>query len=215
MRSLAARAPTAILDVTDSAIKLPPPDHLSDRPVMDTQSIIVPQISSFPAHEAKARAILRWLVKLNVVEESLTTCGRSFNRMAYAVAPGARRFVENPDALPFGQPVNGLEIVLKRCIYTPQKGFKEEAGCPECRREIGEALFDSLEDWMPGHTDNFMCPECRHEDDINGFLFLEPCGFSNLGFIFNNWLDAGFKSSFVEAFAERMDRPVSHVKVRM
>mgnify|MGYP000029446808 CR=1 FL=1 len=215
MRSLAARAPTAILDVTDSAIKLPPPDYLSDRPVMDTQSIIVPQISSFPAHEAKARAILRWLVKLNVVEESLTTCGRSFNRMAYAVAPGARRFVENPDALPFGQPVNGLEIVLKRCIYTPQKGFKEEAGCPECRREIGEALFDSLEDWMPGHTDNFMCPECRHEDDINGFLFLEPCGFSNLGFIFNNWLDAGFKSSFVEAFAERMDRPVSHVKVRM
>jgi hypothetical protein len=67
---------------------------------MNTQSIIVPQISSFPAHEAKARAILRWLVKLNVVEESLTTCGRSFNRMAYAIAPGARRFVENPEALP-------------------------------------------------------------------------------------------------------------------
>ena len=40
---------------------------------MNTQSIIVPQISSFPAHEAKARAILRWLVKLDVVEESLTT----------------------------------------------------------------------------------------------------------------------------------------------
>ncbi len=215
MRSWEARRLAAILDVTDSEIKLPPPEYSSDRPSMDTQSIIVPQISSFPAHEAKARAILRWLVKLNVVGESLTTCGRSFNRMAYAIAPGARRVVENPDALPFGQPVNGLEIVLKRCIYTPQQDFKEEAGCPECRREIGEALFESLEDWMPGHTDNFMCPECRHEDDINGFLFLEPCGFSNLGFIFNNWLDAGFKSSFIEAFAERMDRPVSHVKVRM
>jgi hypothetical protein len=215
MRSWEAHRLAAILDVTDSEIKLPPPEYSSDRPSMDTQSIIVPQISSFPAHEAKARAILRWLVKLNVVEESLTTCGRSFNRMAYAIAPGARRVVENPDALPFGQPVNGLEIVLKRCIYTPQQDFKEEAGCPECRREIGEALFDSLEDWMPGHTDNFMCPECRHEDDINGFLFLEPCGFSNLGFIFNNWLDAGLKSSFIEAFAERMDRPVSHVKVRM
>ena len=215
MRSWEAHRLAAILDVTDSEIKLPPPEYSSDRPFMDTQSIIVPQISSFPAHEAKARAILRWLVKLNVVEESLTTCGRSFNRMAYAIAPGARRVVEKPDALPFGQPVNGLEIVLKRCIYTPQQGFKEEAGCPECRREIGEALFDSLEDWMPGHTDNFMCPECRHEDDINGFLFLEPCGFSNLGFIFNNWLDAGFKGSFIEAFAERMDRPVSHVKVRM
>ncbi|MFJ3484895.1 sugar ABC transporter ATPase [Pseudomonas sp. NPDC090202] len=182
---------------------------------MNTQSIIVPQISSFPGHELKARAILRWLVKLEVVEESMTTCGRSFNRMAYAIGPGARRFVENPDALPYGKPVNGLEIVLKRCIYTPQQGFKEEAGCPECRREIGEALFDSLEEWMPRHTDNFMCPECRFEDDINGFLFLDPCGFSNLGFIFNDWLDAGFKASFLEEFAERLDRKVSWVKVRL
>ncbi|WP_268799827.1 sugar ABC transporter ATPase [Pseudomonas huanghezhanensis] len=182
---------------------------------MNTQSIIVPQISSFPARQAKARAILRWLVKLDVVEEALSTCGRSYNKMAYAIAPGARRFVDNPDALPYGRPVNGLEIVLKRCIYTPQQDFVEEAGCPQCRREIGEALFDSLEDWMPGHTDNFICPECRHEDDINGFLFLDACGFSNLGFIFNDWLEAGFKQSFVDEFAERLDRPVSFVKVRL
>jgi hypothetical protein len=191
------------------------PIYTSGRLVMNTQSIIVPQISSFPAHEARARAILRWLVKLDVVEESLSTCGRSFNRMAYAIAPGARRVVENPDALPYGKAVNGLEIVLKRCIYTPQQGFKEEAGCPECRREIGEALFDSLEEWSPGHTDNFICPECRFEDDINGFLFLDPCGFSNLGFIFNDWLEAGFKPAFLEEFAERLDRPVAWVKVRL
>jgi hypothetical protein len=180
---------------------------------MNTQSIIVPQISSFPGHEARARLILRRLVKLDVVEEQLSTCGRTYNKMAYAIAPGACRVVEHPDALPFGQAVNGLEIVTKRCIYTPLKDFAEEAGCPECRREIGEALFDSLEDWMPGHTDNFTCPECRHEDDINGFLFLEPCGFSNLGFIFNDWLQASFKQSFLDEFAERLDRPVSWVKV--
>ena len=182
---------------------------------MNTQSIIVPQISSFPGHEARARLILRWLVKLDVVEEQLSTCGRTYNKMAYAIAPGARRVVEHPDALPFGQAVNGLEIVTKRCIYTPLKDFAEEAGCPECRREIGEAVFDSLEDWMPGHTDNFTCPECRHEDDINGFLFLEPCGFSNLGFIFNDWLQASFKQSFLDEFAERLDRPVSWVKVHL
>ena len=49
---------------------------------------------------------------------------------------------------------------------------------------------------MPGHTDNFTCPRCGHEDDINGFYSLQPCGFSNLGFIFNNWADAGFKPVF-------------------
>ncbi|RMN18019.1 hypothetical protein ALQ64_05462, partial [Pseudomonas cannabina] len=55
---------------------------------MNTQSIIVPQISTFPGHETRARLILRWLVKLNVVEPELTTCGRAYNKMAYAVAPG-------------------------------------------------------------------------------------------------------------------------------
>lgn len=180
---------------------------------MNSQSILVPQISGFPGREARARLILRWLVKLNVVEPELTTCGRTSNKMAYAIAPGARAVVENPEALPFGQSVNGLEIVTKRCIFTPLNDFAEEAGCPECRKEIGEALFDSLEEWMPGHTDNFICPECGHEDDINGFLFLQACGFSNLGFIFNNWLDASFKQSFLDDFAERLDRPVSLVKV--
>lgn len=180
---------------------------------MSSQSIIVPLISSFPGREGKARRVLRWLWQKNIIEEQLTTCGRTGNGMGYAIGPGARNVVEHPDLLPYGQAVNGLELVTKRCIFTPTKDFKEEAGCPECRQEIGEALFDSLEDWMPGHTDNFTCPECRHEDDINGFLFLEPCGFSNLGFIFNDWLQASFKQSFLDEFAERLDRPISWVKV--
>jgi exodeoxyribonuclease VII large subunit len=54
-----------------------------------------------------------------------------------------------------------------------------------------EAVARAVEDWMPGHTDNFTCPLCGHEDDINGFLFLQECGFSNLGFIFNNWAERG------------------------
>lgn len=178
----------------------------------DQQSIIVPQISSFPGHEARARAILRWLVQQDIVAARATTCGR-IGKMAYAIAPGAWRVVEQPQRLPFGRPVNGLEIVTKRCIYTPTAGFLEEAGCPECRREIGEVLFDSLEQWMPGQTDNFACPECGHEDDINGFLFLQPCGFSNLGFIFNNWGEARFRQGFLDEFAERLGYPVSLVQV--
>jgi hypothetical protein len=180
---------------------------------MSTQSIIVPQISSFPGHEGRARLILRWLVQKNIVQEQATTCGRTGNGMAYGIGEGARKVVEHPELLPYGKPVNGMEVVIKRCIFTPTKDFKEEAGCPECRREVGEALFDSLEEWMPGHTDNFMCPECRHEDDINGFLFLQPCAFSNLGFIFNDWADAQFKASFLADFAERLDQKVRLVRV--
>ena len=108
-----------------------------------------------------------------------------------------------------------MEIIYKRCIYTPAKGFLEEAGCPECLKEVGEALFESLEDWMPGHTDNFTCPLCGHEDDINGFLFLQECGFSNLGFIFNNWAEAGFKQSFIDEFADWLDQKIAWVKVEL
>jgi len=182
---------------------------------MNSQSILVPKISTLPVHEPRARAIVRWLVRKNIVEETLSTCGRTGNRMGHAIAPGARDVVLRPEALPFGEPINGLEIITKRCIYTPAKGFLEEAGCAECRQEIGEALFESLEDWMPGRTDNFTCPECGHEDDINGFLFLQECGFSNLGFIFNNWAEAGFKQSFIDEFADWLDQPVSWVKVEL
>jgi len=182
---------------------------------MNSQSIIVPKISTLPVHEPRARAIVRWLVRKNIIEEELSTCGRGGSHMAYAIAPGAANVVLYPEALPFGEPVNGLEIITKRCIYTPAKGFLEEAGCAECRQEVGEALFDSLEEWMPGRTDNFICPLCTHEDDINGFLFLQPCAFSNLGFIFNNWAEAGFKQAFLDEFADWLDQPVAWVKVEL
>ncbi|MBC9252027.1 sugar ABC transporter ATPase [Pseudomonas alcaligenes] len=181
----------------------------------DQQIILVPQISSLPGHEAKAWALLRWLIKRDIVEAQPSTCGRGARGMAYAIAPGARAVVEHPERLPFGRPLNGLEVISKRCIYTPTVDFLEEAGCPQCRQEIGEALFDSLEEWMPGLTDNFSCPQCGHEDDINGFLFLQPCAFSNLGFIFNNWAEAGFRQGFLDEFAERLGQPVRQVLVQI
>ncbi|MBA1205253.1 sugar ABC transporter ATPase [Pseudomonas capeferrum] len=182
---------------------------------MSTQSIIVPKLSTVAVHEPRARAILRWLVREKIIEEQLSTCGRTGNRMAYALREGARKVALHPDRLPFDQPINGLEVVTKRCIFTPVEGFLHEAGCPECRREVGEPLFESLEEWMPGQTDNFTCPLCGFEDDINGFLFLQPCAFSNLGFIFNNWGDAGFTQAFIDAFADWLDQPVAVVQVRL
>lgn len=180
---------------------------------MVSQCILVPQISSFPGNKGAAGLMLRWLVHKNIVDGQASTCGQGGNRMAYGIAEGASRVVEHPERLPFGKPVNGLEIVTRRCIFTPVKGFKEEAGCPECRREVGEPLFESMDDWYPGHTDNFTCPECGFEDDVNGFLFLQPCGFSDLGFIFNGWDAAVFKPAFLSAFAERLGRAVRVVHV--
>lgn len=67
---------------------------------------------------------------------------------------------------------------------------------------------------MPGDTDNFSCPQCGHEDDINGFLFLQPCAFSNLGFVFNGWGRAGFRQAFLDEFAERLGYPLAQVQVK-
>ena len=53
---------------------------------MNSQSIIVPKISTLPVHEPRARAIVRWLVRKNIIEEALTTCGRTGNGMAHAIA---------------------------------------------------------------------------------------------------------------------------------
>ena len=180
----------------------------------DSQAIIVPRISTVPAHEARARMILRWLAERRIVEALPTTCGRGAAGMGYAIAPGARQVVRRPELLPFGQPINGLEVVTKRCIYTPTRDFAEEAGCPECRREIGEALFESLDEWMPRHTETFTCLECGFEDDINGFLFIPACAFSNLGFIFNGWAEAGFTPAFLDEFAERLGFAVALVEVQ-
>lgn len=182
---------------------------------MASQSILVPQLSTVPGNEGAASLMLRWLVHKNVVDGQPTTCCRGGNGMGYAIADGARRVVRHPERLPFGEKINGLRIVTKRCIYTPQKGFLEEAGCPKCRREVGEPLFESLDEWYPGLTDNFTCPLCGFEDDINGFLFLQPCGFSNLGFIFEDWSEAGFTDAFVKGFAERLDWPVRLVDVQL
>lgn len=179
----------------------------------DRQLILVPRLSRVPEHEARARAVLRWLVKHEIVEALPTTCGRGRGGMAYAIAAGARRVVQRPERLPFGQPFNGLEIITRRCIYTPTRDFHDEAGCPECRQEIGEAFFESLDEWTPGDTDNFTCPECGHENEVNGFLFLQPCAFSDLGFIFNGWEAAGFTSAFLEAFTERVGFAVAQVIV--
>lgn len=180
----------------------------------DQQFIIVPKISSYPGPEARARVILRWLVERGIVEPHLSACGPSARRLAHAIGPRAAEVMAPAAAslLPVAEACNGLEIITKRCIYTPTRGFEGQARCPECRAEVGEVLLEHLEVWMPGETENFICPECAHEDDINGFPFSQSCGFSDLGFIFHNWPGQLFLPSFIEEFAERLGYPVAQVQ---
>lgn len=179
---------------------------------MSDQCILVPRLSRVPAHEALAQKVLHWLVRNEVVSSIPTTCGVTGSRMAYPPAAGARRVAGRPERVPFEHATNGLEIVTRRCIYTPTDDFREEAGCPECRQEVGEPFFENLDEWMAGDTDHFECPECGFEDEVNNFLFLQPCAFSNLGFIFNGWAGAGFSDDFLEAFSARIGLPVAVVR---
>jgi Zn ribbon nucleic-acid-binding protein len=178
---------------------------------MITQTILVPRLSRVPAHEQTAQRALTWLVRNEIVTDVPTTCGSSGSGMAYSIGRGARGVVTNPERLPYAEPVNGLEIITRRCIYVPTKDFREEAGCPECRKEVGEPFFENLDEWMAGDTDHFECPECGFEDEVNNFLFLQPCGFSNLGFIFNGWGGTSFTEDFLDDFAGRIRLPVAVV----
>ncbi|TBU98391.1 sugar ABC transporter ATPase [Stutzerimonas kirkiae] len=175
---------------------------------MSGRLILVPQISSFPGREASARLLLRWLLQRDIVAVVPVP---DRHGLRYPFSAGVSVALAHPGRLE--DATRGLRIVLDRCIYTPERGFLGEAGCPECRREIGEALFESLEEWMPGHTDNFTCPECAFEDDINGFLFPQPCGFSDLGLIFEGCAAAGLRENFVAACAERLGFAVRLVTV--
>lgn len=181
----------------------------------DQQFIIVPKISSYPGAQSRARVIQRWLVERGIIAPQLSACGSAPGRLAYGIGPRAAEVLEPAGAalLPYELARNGVEIVTDRCIYTPERGFEGRARCPECRKQIGEALLEHLEEWMPAETENFTCPECGHEDDINGFPFSQPCGFSDLGFIFNNWPGRYFRRSFIEEFTERLGYPLALVEV--
>ena len=90
------------------------------RAMINMQSIIVPQISTYPAPEARARKVLAWLTAQQIIAEQLSTCGSLSNRMAYAITEGIRQVMDIPqgvvadECLPFRRSVHGLEVVTQR-----------------------------------------------------------------------------------------------------
>lgn len=169
------------------------------------QFILAPRISSYPGAEAKAREVLRWLVKEEIVQPFPSRCVPYAT--GYAPAAGVSKVLTGP------LPTQGLQIVTERCLFMPEQGFSGKARCPECRKPIGEPLLEHLEEWVAGETENFTCPECGHEDDINGFAFEQMCVFSDLGFIFHGWNGDALAPSFIEALAARVGYDLSRVHV--
>ena len=192
-------------------VKLRGPDP-SEHPVETRQLILVPQISSVPAITPWQAACCAgwsartWSKPCPVPSLAAATAWSTPSRRGPQGRRTPRACAPGPAAHRPGDRRQALHLY-------PARGFLGEAGCPDCRREIGEPLFESLENWWPGETDNFTCPECGFEDDINGFLFLQPCGFSNLAFIFNGCTEAGFDRAFLAAFADRLGYPVRVVRV--
>ena len=168
-----------------------------------SQYMLVPAISSYPGNQGKAFAVLRWLVKHEMVEPTLSVCGLNGSQ-GYAMGKGAMKAFKGTIAekdLPWDKP-NGLVLITDRCVFAPNGGAK--ARCPECRKAVSIALWEHVEEWVARETDNFMCPHCAFEDDINGFVFTPACAFSDLGFIFTNWPGEHFNDFFIQEIKSRL-----------
>ena len=179
------------------------------------QFMLVPLISSHPNPEACAQKILRWLVGLNVVAVRPVASGLRPGHCVYPMKEGALRILDVLDdfPLPIDTPTTGLEFITERGLYTPEPPFARRARCPECRHELGTPLFESLERWIANETDNFECPRCGFEDDVNGFTFAQPCAFSNLGLVFHNWPSQYFLKGFLREFPARFGFPMRIVEI--
>ncbi len=68
--------------------------------MLQQQSIIVPQISSYPDPEGRARKVLRWLSQQRIVEPQLSTCVAGGNGM---VCEGLKQKCSESKKPPGGQ----------------------------------------------------------------------------------------------------------------
>ncbi|MES2618689.1 MAG: sugar ABC transporter ATPase [Bacteroidota bacterium] len=168
---------------------------------------IVPRQSSYPDNRSKAYEILDWLVSKDIVKKTSSDCILS-SEYGYAISDGARLVSPSPDYLPFDYNINGLEIVIERCIFDAGEGGLDKIICPNCLKNIANEDWD-LNPWYNKESDNLICPACRHETDIHKFRFEPTWGFSDLGFTFWNWPD--FTDEFISDFKKKLECDISIV----
>ncbi len=178
----------------------------------DSSISIVPNLSVYPEREIKAKAILEWLVSLDIVSPFLTDCVLSSSH-GYAIAEGAKNISEEPELLPYSLMNNGLEIITERRIFhTGQNGI-DSLVCPVCSQDISNKDWEFLSEWDDNRSNNLTCPLCNVPTEIHQFKFTPEWGFSDLGFAFWNW--GSLKDSFIEDFRKILGCDISLVYTRI
>ena len=91
----------------------------------DNKISIIPQIVDFSNRHDKAKEILDWLVKRDIVKKEKTDCILS-SGLGYAISNGAKLIVEEPSELPYDLITNGLEIVTEHTVFDSGKFMDED-----------------------------------------------------------------------------------------
>jgi len=163
---------------------------------------IVPRQSAYPDKEIKAKEILEWLVSLDIVKPTPSDCILSSSE-GYAISNGAKFVSTEPELLPFGLGVNGLEIITEREVFHTGQNGMEELICPNCKQDIANEDWDFLSEWGDNKSDNITCPLCNLATGIHQFKFTPAWGFSDLGLTFWNW--PPFTDKFIDDFKQKLN----------
>jgi hypothetical protein len=95
----------------------------------DSYISIVPRIKDYPNNEDKAKEILQWLVEIDIVKSDLSDCILG-SENGFAISERAEDVVEEPQYLPSGLIVNGLEIATTSQVFHPGEFWDDENGDP-------------------------------------------------------------------------------------
>ena len=170
---------------------------------MGTVSIsLVPRISEFKNKEERANRIIDWLIEIDAIKPIKSNCVLGLEEFGYAISNGAKKIVTEPDYLPYSLSANGLEVEFGRQIFTTMENGIDTLICPNCDENIAEEDWDFFNEWTLKESNNLTCPKCQKSNEIHSYTFEPIWGFSDLGFVFWNWVE--FKKEFLEEFENRI-----------
>ncbi len=170
---------------------------------MGTVSIsLVPRISEFKNKEERAKMIIDWLIEIDAIKPIKSNCVLGLEELGYAISNGAKKIVTEPEYLPFDLSANGLEVEFERQIFTAMENGIETLVCPNCDENIAEEDWDFFNEWASKESNNLTCPKCKKSNEIHSYTFEPIWGFSDLGFVFWNWVE--FKKEFFKEFENRI-----------
>jgi len=171
---------------------------------MGTVSVsIVPRKSEFENKEDKGKEIIDWLIQIDAIKAETSNCVLGIEGFGRAISEGAKKIVLEPDFLPFNLSANGLELKFGRQIFTAMENGIDLLLCPSCNENIATKNWDFFNEWASKKSNNLTCPKCKSFKEIHNYKFEPVWGFSDLGFVFWNWVE--FTDEFLKEFEQRLN----------